>query len=156
MRIAPPETNTKDPKFLGNEIYNINRAMLTSNAGNANQLVDVLDAENSGGDGIPMPRIGNSYDTRPSTLFVEDGTYIRGKNIRLAYTLPASLMQQARIGNLSNTQVYISAQNFFTSTDYTGFDPEVTAYATSVLAQGIDFGTYPQTRQFTIGFTAGF
>lgn len=141
---------------VGNDIYNINRAMLTSNAGNANQLTDVLDAENTGADGIPMPRIGNSYDTRPSTLFVEDGTYIRGKNIRLAYTLPASLMQQARIGNLGSTQVYISAQNFFTSTDYTGFDPEVTAYATSVLAQGIDFGTYPQTRQFTIGFTAGF
>jgi TonB-linked SusC/RagA family outer membrane protein len=140
----------------GNEIYNINRAMLTSNAGNANQLKDVLDAGNTGANGIPMPRVGNSYDTRPSTLFVEDGSYIRGKNIRLAYTIPNRFLQRARIGNLSNSQIYVSAQNFFTSTDYTGFDPEVTAYATSVLAQGIDFGTYPQTRQFTFGFNAGF
>ena len=141
---------------VGNDIYNINRAMLTNNAGNANQLRDVLDAGNTGANGIPAPRIGNSFDTRPSTLFVEDGTYLRGKNIRLAYNVPEGLLQRARIGNLSNVQLYVSAQNFFTVTDYTGFDPEVTAYATSVLAQGIDFGTYPQTRQFTIGFTAGF
>jgi hypothetical protein len=61
-----------------------------------------------------------------------------------------------RIGNVENAQLYASVQNFFTATHYTGFDPEVSEYATSVLAQGIDFGTYPQTRQFTIGFSAGF
>ena len=66
------------------------------------------------------------------------------------------MLAKARIGNLRNATVYVSMQNFFTSTQYRGFDPEVTAYATSVLAQGIDFGTYPQTRQFTIGFTASF
>jgi hypothetical protein len=50
----------------------------------------------------------------------------------------------------------VSATNFFTKTKYRGFDPEVSEYATSVLAQGMDFGTYPQTRQFIVGFTTAF
>jgi TonB-linked SusC/RagA family outer membrane protein len=140
----------------GNKIYNITRALLTNNAGNGNQLVDVMAAQSGGANGIPVPKIGNSYDTRPSTLFVEDGSYIRGKNIRLGYRVPESMLGSARLRGLRDAQVYVSMQNFFTSTKYTGFDPEVSEYATSVLAQGIDFGTYPQTRQFTIGFTTGF
>jgi TonB-linked SusC/RagA family outer membrane protein len=140
----------------GNQIYNITRALLTNNAGNANQLTDVLAAASAGANGIPLPKLGNSYDTRPSTLFVEDGSYLRGKSIRLGYRLPESLLSSARVRSLHDAQIYLSAQNFFTSTKYTGFDPEVSEYATSVLAQGIDFGTYPQTRQITFGFTTGF
>jgi TonB-linked SusC/RagA family outer membrane protein len=140
----------------GNQIYNITRALLTNDAGNNNQLTTVLPAQSGGANGIPVPKIGNTYDTRPSTLFVEDGSYIRGKNIRLGYNLPESLLQSSRAGHLQNAQIYISAQNFFTKTKYTGFDPEVSEYATSVLAQGMDFGTYPQTRQFIVGFTTAF
>jgi TonB-linked SusC/RagA family outer membrane protein len=140
----------------GNQIYNITRALLTNDAGNNNQLTDVLPAQSGGANGIPVPKIGNTYDTRPSTLFVEDGSYIRGKNLRLGYNLPESLLQSSRAGHLQNAQIYISAVNFFTKTKYTGFDPEVSEYATSVLAQGMDFGTYPQTRQFIVGFTTAF
>jgi TonB-linked SusC/RagA family outer membrane protein len=140
----------------GNKIYNITRALLTNDAGNNNQLTDVLAAQSAGANGIPVPKIGNTYDTRPSTLFVEDGSYIRGKNIRLGYHLPESFLQSTRSGHLQNAQIYVSAQNFFTKTKYTGFDPEVSEYATSVLAQGMDFGTYPQTRQFIFGFTTAF
>ena len=140
----------------GNKIYNITRALLTNDAGNNNQLTDVLPAQSAGANGIPVPKIGNTYDTRPSTLFVEDGSYIRGKSIRLGYRLPSSLLQSTRAGHLQNAEIYLSAQNFFTKTKYTGYDPEVSEYATSVLAQGIDFGTYPQTRQFIFGFTTAF
>jgi TonB-linked SusC/RagA family outer membrane protein len=140
----------------GNQIYNITRALLTNNAGNSNQLVDVLAASGGGANGIPTPKLGNSYDTRPSTLFVEDGSYIRGKNLRLGYRIPESLWSSAGVRSLREAQIYVSAQNFFTTTKYTGFDPEVSEYATSVLAQGIDFGTYPQTRQFIVGFTTAF
>ncbi|MBB4639521.1 SusC/RagA family TonB-linked outer membrane protein [Longimicrobium terrae] len=135
---------------VGNEIYNINRALLTSAAGNANQLKDVLE----GGEGIPTPRIGNTFDSRPSDLFIEDGSYVRGKNIRLGYTLPYSVLRRGGLGNVDHLQVYVSAQNFFTVTDYSGFDPEITEYAGSNLAQGFDFGSYPQPRQLTIGFSA--
>jgi TonB-linked SusC/RagA family outer membrane protein len=140
----------------GNQIYNITRALLTNDAGNNNQLTDVLPAQSTGANGIPVPKLGNTYDARPSTLFVEDGSYIRGKNIRLAYRLPESLLGSGRTGHLQNAQLYLSAQNFFTKTKYRGFDPEVSEYTTSVLAQGIDFGTYPQTRQFIVGFITAF
>jgi hypothetical protein len=138
---------------VGNKIYNINRSLLTAASGNgANQLVDVLTA---GKGGIPMPRIGNTFDTRPSTLFVEDGSFLRGKNLRLDYTVPARWLG-SRQGRLSNLQVYVSAQNFWTLTKYTGFDPEISEYAGSNIAQGFDFGSYPQARQITYGFTSNF
>jgi TonB-dependent starch-binding outer membrane protein SusC len=139
---------------VGNKIYNINRALLTSAAGNANQFADVL--QKAGTDGSPTPKIGNTFDSHPSTLFVEDGTYLRGKNIRLDYTVPSRWLSAGRFGRLSSLGVYVSAQNFFTSTKYTGFDPEITEYAGSNLAQGFDFGTYPQPRQITFGLTTSF
>lgn len=141
---------------VGNKIYNINRSFLQNNGGMGNQLTDVLDAGSTGANGIPAPKYGYGYDNYPSTLFVEDGSYLRGKNLRLDYTVPASLLDRARIGGIGSARLYVSVQNFFTATHYTGFDPEVSEYATSSLNEGIDFGTYPQTRQFTIGFTAGF
>ncbi|HWJ22874.1 MAG TPA: TonB-dependent receptor [Gemmatimonadaceae bacterium] len=141
---------------VGGKIYNINRAMLTSTSGRRNQLTDVLPALNGGANGISQPKLGNTFDAQASTLFVEDGTYLRGKNLRLDYTVPSVWLGRARLRNVTSAQIYVSMQNFFTKTNYTGFDPEVTEYATSVIAQGIDFGTYPQTRQITFGLNAGF
>jgi len=139
---------------VGNKIYNINRALLTSAAGNVNQYADVL--QKAGSDGSPTPKIGNTFESHGSTLFVEDGSYLRGKNIRLDYTVPSRWLSNGRFGRLSSLGVYVSAQNFFTKTKYTGFDPEITEYATSNLAQGFDFGTYPQPRQITFGLTTSF
>ena len=138
---------------VGNKIYNINRALLTAAAGNNNQLADVA---NAGNNGIPTPKIGNTFDSHPSTLFVESGGYLRGKNIRLDYNVPSRLFASGWLGGLNSLQLYVSVQNFFTSTKYSGFDPEITEYAQSNLAQGFDFGTFPQARQLTLGFNAGF
>jgi hypothetical protein len=137
---------------VGNKIYNINRALLTTTAGDVNQLTDVL----GNGRGIPTPKAGNTFETNPSDLFVEDGTYIRGKNIRLTYELPTTWFAQARLTSLSVAKVYVGMTNFFTKTDYTGFDPEISEYSGTNLQQGFDFGTYPQPRTITVGFTAGF
>lgn len=137
---------------VGNKIYNINRAILTQNAGNTNQLRDVL----GNGPGIPAARTGNTFDSSPSSLFVEDGSYVRGKNIRLSYAVPGLWLSRAHVSYVDNLRVYVSAQNFFTSTKYTGYDPELNEYSSTNLAQGFDFGTYPQPRQITFGFNAGF
>ena len=137
---------------VGSKIYNINRSLLTAAGGTANQLVDVA----TGGRGIPTPKIGNTFESRESDLFVEDGSYLRGKNIRLAYSLPATWLQAVHLQGMSRLQLYVSAQNFFTVTNYTGYDPEISEYATTNLAQGFDYGTYPQVRQITFGFSAGF
>ena len=60
------------------------------------------------------------------------------------------------MSGLNSLRVYVSAQNFFTRTDYTGYDPELNEYSSDNLAQGFDFGSYPQPRQITFGFNAGF
>ena len=139
---------------VGNKIYNINRALLTAAAGNNNQLADVA---NAGTNGIPTPKIGNTFDAHPSSLFVESGSYLRGKNLRLDYNVPSRVFASRWLGSsLNSLQLYVSLQNFFTSTKYSGYDPEITEYAQSNLAQGFDFGTFPQPRQITIGFNAGF
>src|SRR2546429_6045758 len=137
---------------VGNKIYNINRSLLTAAGGKANQLADVR----NGGPAIPAPKIGNTFESTESNLFVEDGSYLRGKNLRLSYSVPASWLRAMHVQSMSRLELYVSAQNFFTITKYTGYDPEISEYANTNLAQGIDFGTYPQVRQITFGFTAGF
>ena len=137
---------------VGNKIYNINRSLLTAAGGTVNQLHDVI----TGGPGIPDPKIGNTFESTESSLFVEDGSYLRGKNIRLAYNVPTAWLDAMHLKGMTRLQLYVSAQNFFTVTNYTGYDPEISEYASTNLAQGIDFGTYPQVRQITFGFTAGF
>ena len=137
---------------VGNDIYNINRALLTSAAGNANQLREVA----TGGRGIPRPRIGNTFESRPSDLFVEDGSYLRGKNLRLGYAFPAEWLRASPLRAMSSLQLYVSVQNFFTVTHYSGYDPEISEYATTNLAQGFDFGTYPQPRRITFGIAGAF
>ncbi len=137
---------------VGNKIYNINRSVLTTAGGVANQLEDVA----TGARGVPTPRIGTTFESRESDLFVEDGSYLRGKNIRLGYTFPHKWLRAMRLQNMSRLELYVSAQNFFTVTKYTGYDPEITEYAWTNLAQGFDYGTYPQVRQITFGFSAGF
>ncbi len=137
---------------VGNKIYNINRSLLTAAGGTVNQLEDVM----TGGPGIPDPKIGNTFESRESNLFVENGSYLRGKNLRLGYNIPTAWLDAMPLKGMTRLQLYVSAQNFFTVTNYTGYDPEISEYATTNLAQGIDFGTYPQVRQITFGFTAGF
>ncbi len=137
---------------VGNKIYNINRSLLTAADGTANQLQDVM----TGGPGIPDPKIGNTFESTESSLFIEDGSYLRGKNLRLGYNVPTTWLNAMHLSGMTRLQLYVSAQNFFTVTNYTGYDPEISEYASTNLAQGIDFGTYPQVRQITFGFTAGF
>ena len=96
----------------------------------------------------PMPnenRIGfngNFYD-----VFVEDGSYIRLKNVQLGYKIPLPRAQSARL--------YVSGTNLFTHTKYTGYDPEVSAFG-GTDRPGVDQGNYPGQRQITIGVSATF
>ena len=84
-----------------------------------------------------------------SDYFIEDGSYIRCKNITLGYRLP-------KIKGINNARVYVSANNLFTITDYTGFDPEVNTFAGSNTQIGIDNLVYPQARSFIGGIQVTF
>jgi hypothetical protein len=92
-------------------------------------------------------------NTRTSDRFVEDGSYLRLKNLVVGYTLPASLAP--RLG-YRTARVYVQAQNLVTLTQYSGFDPEVSANGQATIARGADFYTLPQPRTITFGVNVGF
>lgn len=107
-----------------------------------------------------FPRLswnGATNNKQPSTRFLENGSYLRLKNIQLGYTIGNQLLQKLK---LSSIRVFASAQNVFTVTKYTGIDPEIYTNSNSigdgVRAVGIDWGTYPSARTFTFGINANF
>ncbi len=92
---------------------------------------------------------------RISDRYVEDGSYLRIKNITLGYTFPKALLSKAKIENL---RVYVNIQNLYTFTKYTGYDPEVGASTqdSSGLTYGIDNGRYPSPAMYSFGLNITF
>ena len=84
-----------------------------------------------------------------NSTMIEDGSFIRLKMLALSYTFP-------RLGPVQNPRLFVTGTNLWTLTKYTGFDPEVSSYAQSLLQQGIDYGAYPSQRSYTIGFSCNF
>lgn len=92
-------------------------------------------------------------NNRMSSRFVEDGSYLRIKNISLGYTFPQKWTRKWHIENL---RVYMNIQNAFTFTKYKGYDPEVGAYNYKVLLRGVDYARYPSQRIYTVGLNLSF
>jgi hypothetical protein len=90
-------------------------------------------------------------NTNVSDYFVEDGSYLRLKNLQLGYSLPAKWLKQARDQQL---RFYVGAQNLITFTRYSGLDPEIGSYDPKLT--GIDQGFYPQARTLMFGVNAKF
>jgi TonB-linked SusC/RagA family outer membrane protein len=84
-----------------------------------------------------------------NSTMIEDGSFIRLKMLALSYTFP-------RLGLVQNPRLFVTGTNLWTLTKYTGYDPEVSSYAQSLLQQGIDYGAYPSQRSYTIGFSCNF
>jgi len=95
---------------------------------------------------IPRTTFNDNGSSKKSSIFVEDASYFRLKNIELGYSL-AGIPSLSRL-NVGDARVYVSAQNVFTATDYTGLDPESTDL--------LDRGTYPNARSFLFGTTVKF
>ena len=93
-----------------------------------------------------VPTLGDSKNWVCSDMYIQDGSYLRLKNITLGYTVPRQLT--SKIG-VSRFRVYARAENLFTWTKYWGFDPEIGSGSTSL---GVDYGVYPQARTYTLGF----
>ena len=91
-------------------------------------------------------------NTRNSDRWLEDGSFLRLKNIILAYQLPKNIINKIKLNSL---KVFVQAQNLKTWTKYSGFDPEVSAFSITNTAQGTDFLTYPQARVITFGVNVG-
>jgi TonB-linked SusC/RagA family outer membrane protein len=126
----------------GNDIYN---ATVRYDFTYVNRPVSVLNRWTGAGTSESEPRVNLSdpnQNARVSNRFVEDGSYLRVKNVQLGYSLPASLLKKVKCDKF---RLYVSAQNLFTFTKYTGLDPEIGAY-NGALEAGIDRGFYPQAR----------
>ena len=147
----------------GNDIFNLMKVNLYNidNGGLniANDLENAFipatyDASNPNSEPAMITPAGNTtsgikrmdYPLVSSDFFVEDGSYLRLKNLQLGYTLPFKALQKIRIQNL---RIYLSVTNVFTITNYSGFDPEVNE--TTILERGFDRGTYPQPKMFLLG-----
>jgi TonB-linked SusC/RagA family outer membrane protein len=84
-----------------------------------------------------------------NSTMLEDGSFVRLKMLSLSYTFP-------KLGPVQNPRLFVTGTNLWTLTRYTGYDPEVSSYAQSLLQQGIDYGAYPTQRSYTIGFSCNF
>ena len=158
---------------VGNKIYNYlvqENAMPTLNAGmlaicNDYARVELIDptggrtlenmhVTNPGSAQVQRITAYNSNDNnRQSDRFVEDGSYLRVKNIALGYTLPKKWLQKVGV---ENVRVYCNIQNAFTITGYDGYDPEIGSYNQNVKLTGIDFARYPSQRIYTFGMNVNF
>jgi TonB-dependent starch-binding outer membrane protein SusC len=119
---------------------------------------DLLNSWRGEGTSNTLPR--NAYNAPTSNRFfatdyIENGAFLRLRNVQLGYTLPSRLSDKA---GMSRARIYVSAQNLFTVTDYSGYDPEVgsATIGTRVQTAGVDFGRYPAARMFTVGINVQF
>lgn len=139
----------------GVDIYNADRMQGLDASYPFNMYDDVLNRWTGEGTSNEIPRATvdrNNLNFRTSDLFIENGSFFRLKNISLGYTLPNALTESL---NMRNLRFYITGQNVFTITDYTGLDPEL-GYVDGNLQRNVDYAQYPQAQTWTFGLTAQF
>jgi len=132
----------------GNKIYNGVKMWLyrTDRNNMSSDLTNAWTPQNTGSN-IPRNVFGDpNNNIRPSSYFLENGSYFRLKNIQIGYTLPDDLASKL---SMTNARVYITANNLFTITDYSGFDPGLANGGT--FTRGVDRGFYPLSKSFILG-----
>jgi TonB-linked SusC/RagA family outer membrane protein len=127
---------------------------------NNNYTVEWLDRWSETNPDGSYPRVATgavgspvANNNSPSSFYVEDGDFVRIKNLQIGYSLPTNIIDKAKI---SKARIYFSVDNLYTLTGYTGFDPEIGVSGYNVSAAGIDRGFYPQTRNIGGGLQLTF
>jgi TonB-linked SusC/RagA family outer membrane protein len=142
----------------GNDVLNATRAAVDGLSGDTNFRSDIQPwtTENRSNTTPRLVYGGGAESVKnfeiASTRWVEDGSYLRLKNVQIGYTFPKSLTN--KISSQGSVRVYLTGRNIFTFTKYTGFDPETPG--TGVFGRGVDNGTYPNVRTFTGGLQVNF
>lgn len=141
----------------GNKIYNGLRQDLEGMNLEYNYSQSTLDSWTPQNQNTEIPRAvinDPNQNARTSDRFLEDGSYLRLKTLQVGYTFSENLMESLHV---SNFRMYVSADNLFTITDYSGFNPDI-GRAGSVLDRGVDFGhiAYPLSRTFMVGLDISF
>ncbi|QNL49920.1 TonB-dependent receptor [Olivibacter sp. SDN3] len=139
----------------GNDVFRMSNHSSEDRTGIANSYATVLNAWTPENQNTPIAQIrgaGVRYDSLLDSHMVQDGSFIRGRNLMLGYNFSPEILSKIKLNRL---RVYASVQNFFLLTDYQGYDPEVTTYD-DAFVQGIEFHDYPKPRTFTFGVNATF
>ncbi len=143
----------------GNKIYNGTKVIGQGQLRLFNATTDVLNAWTPTNTNTDVPRSISgdpNQNSRTSDRFLEDGSYLRVKNLSVGYTIPATVLSKATRNTVSRLRIYVSSQNLLTFTRYTGYDPEVASRNYGLLTNGIDFAQYPQARTIMMGINLGF
>lgn len=146
-------------RVQGSEVLNLTRRHLGNGEANTNSYSFILNRwispSQPGDRKTPRAdRLGDLhvFNNRPSTYQVEDASYLRLRNVTIAYTLSDKLVKKL----FSSLRIYASGTNLITKTKYVGFNPEVNNESTLTGVQGEDYGAYPLSRNFTFGINASF
>jgi len=144
----------------GNKIYNATRTATEGMIRFFNAGTQVLNAWTPTNTNTKIPRAISAdpnQNARPSTRFIEDGSYLRLKNVMLSYSVPEKSLQTLTKGVVNGFRIYVSAQNILTITNYSGFDPEVgNRTPNTSLTNGIDYAVYPQPKAYQVGINLNF
>jgi hypothetical protein len=139
----------------GNKIFNATRIISEGMARLFGSGTEVLNAWTPTNTNTRAISGDPNQNVRPSTRWIENGSYLRLKNIMIGYTIPAGFLENFTKGTVSSFRIYVSSQNLLTFTKYKGWDPEIGSKNTT-LTNGIDYGQYPAARSFLFGLQVGF
>jgi TonB-dependent starch-binding outer membrane protein SusC len=135
----------------GNEIINAGNAYGSLVIMQLNERKTALDRWTPANTGTTVPRANASRPRRLYSTLVEDGSYIRLQAVTLGYELPARLLRGAE-----SARLFLTGQNLWIATDYSGFDPDVNSSGGDARIGGIDIGAYPRTRTWNVGLSITF
>ncbi|OAV72464.1 Outer membrane cobalamin receptor protein, SusC/RagA family [Bacteroidales bacterium Barb6] len=135
----------------GNDVYNCSRIETEGMYNGSNQSTRVLGRWRVPGQMTDVPKAG--FNIRNADYFVEDGSYLRVKDISLSYNIKGAFLKKLGVSRL---QPYFTASNLLTWTGYKGMDPEVNQWGNSGGVQGIDWGTYPHSKSYVFGVNVEF
>jgi hypothetical protein len=146
---------------FGNDVYNLTKYLGEFfNQSQYNKNSTILNAWTPTNTNTSVPRVTQddpNNNIRPSSYYIENGSYVRLKNLKVGYQLPKNILS---LLNVQNAYLYLQATNLFTITSYDGIDPEVglQSYTSSSrnLDMGIDRGIYPLSRSYTFGVNVAF
>ena len=137
----------------GNDVYNVTRYMATKTKENGlNMRTEVLDRWSPYNASNAVPAVLGMTDHDIYSRFIEDGSYLRFKNVTLGYSFPSKWMSKIKVSKL---RLYLSANNLYCLTRYSGYDPEVN-WKNSPIMPGVDYGSYPKNTAYTMGLEITF
>ena len=139
---------------FGNKIFNLLQQQLEKTTTTTNVSSVLLNRwDSTANPNGKFPKVVNAPVVQVADVYIEDGSYIRLKNITLGYNLSKSIASKILA---KQVRIYVSAQNLLTITSYKGLDPEANFYDQNNLQPGIDYGVYPNYRTYTVGLNVTF